>query len=411
MAVNGQKGGRASGGAPVAASLSSPPVPNSPVWQYNGIVLPYEEARYSLAAGHFTVKKKGENMRGIVFHGDRELAIEEFPDPTPGPDEVIIEMGASGMCGSDLHTYRAPRGSAAASLGLGGGGGPVIAGHEPCGVVVAQGSAVTDRQAQVGQRVMVFHYHGCGVCQHCRQGWSQMCVDGAAIYGITAHGAHAPYMAVPATTLVPLPEKLSFQAGAAISCGAGTAYAALRRMGVSGGATLAIFGQGPVGLAATMMAAAMGVRVAAIDISPERLALAQEFGATWTVNSQIDPPVEAIQALTRRVGVDYALDCSGAPRARVAAVRACRAWATVCFVGEGGSVTLEVSQDLLRKQLTLLGSWTFSIVGQAECARFVADNQIPLDRLFTHRFSLEEAAHAYQLFDSQTMGKGVFVFE
>jgi threonine dehydrogenase-like Zn-dependent dehydrogenase len=349
-------------------------------------------------------------MRGVVFHGDRALEIEEFPDPTPAPDEVVIEMGASGMCGSDLHTYRAPRGGAAASLGLGKGGSPVIAGHEPCGVVVARGAAVSDRQTRIGQRVMVFHYHGCGVCQHCRQGWSQMCVDGAAIYGITAHGAHAPYMAVPATTLVPLPDELSFPAGAAISCGAGTAYAALRRMGIAGGATLAIFGQGPVGLAATMMAAAMGVRVVAIDITPERLALAQELGAAWTLNAQGAEPVEAIRALTRGAGVDYALDCSGAPQARAAAVRACRAWATVCFVGEGGTVTLDVSQDLLRKQLTLVGSWTFNIVGQADCARFVADNGIPLDRLFTHRFGLEEAARAYQLFDSQTMGKGVFVF-
>ena len=148
------------------------------------------------------------------------MGFEEFPDPTPGPGEVVLEIKASGMCGSDLHTYRAAPGAAAAALGLGDLAAPVIAGHEPCGVVAAVGPGVSPRQAQVGQRVMNFHYHGCGVCHHCRQGWGQMCVDGATIYGITGHGAHAPYMAVPASTLVPLPDELTFEEGAAVSCGA-----------------------------------------------------------------------------------------------------------------------------------------------------------------------------------------------
>ena len=80
------------------------------------------------------------------------------------------------------------------------------------------------------------------------------------------------------------------------------------------------------------------------------------------------------------------------------------------FVGEGGTVTLDVSRDLLRRQLTLIASWTFSATGQAECARFIADRRIPLGRLLTHRFRLEQADEAYRLFDTQTTGKGVFVF-
>lgn len=349
-------------------------------------------------------------MRGVVFLGDRELALQEFPDPTPGPGEVIIEMKASGMCGSDLHTYRAPKGGAAAGMGLGGDGSPVIAGHEPCGVVVAKGSGVSDRQAQIGRRVMNFHYDGCGVCAHCRQGWSQMCAEGATVYGLTGHGGHAPYMKMPANTLVPLPDELSFVEGAAISCGAGTAYNALRRMGVRGGATLAVVGQGPVGLAATIFAGAMGARVFAVDVSPERLALARQFGAEETINSAAEDAVARLKELTHGLGVDFSLDASGAPAGRVTAVRACRAWATACFVGEGKDVTLDVSRDLLRKQLTILGSWTFNITGQAEAARFVADNGISLEPLFTHRFALDEADAAYRLFDQQTIGKGVFVF-
>jgi len=93
----------------------------------------------------------------------------------------------------------------------------------------------------------------------------------------------------------------------------------------------------------------------------------------------------------------------------VAAVRCVRTWGTACFVGEGDSVTLDVSRDLLRKQLTLIGSWTFSTVGQAACADFVAERGIAVDRLFTHRWRLEQAEAAYRLFDAQTTGKGVFL--
>ena len=186
-------------------------------------------------------------MRGVVFLGERKLELREFADPLPGPGEVVIAIKASGMCGSDLHAYRA-RGNAAAALGFAGGG-PVIAGHEPCGVVAAVGAGVT-----------------------------------------------------------------------------------------------------------------------------------------------------------------AALDCTGSPEARAAAVRGTGTWGRVCFVGEGGTVTLDVSPDLLRRQLTLLASWTFSAVGQEECARFIAERQIPLGRLLTHRFALDQAAEAYRLFDTQTTGKGVFVF-
>ncbi|MEZ4866751.1 MAG: zinc-binding dehydrogenase [Caldilineaceae bacterium] len=349
-------------------------------------------------------------MQGIVFLGDRELALQEFPDPTPGSGEVVLAMKASGMCGSDLHAYRAPR-TGGEDRGIGKAEGPIIAGHEPCGVVVARGSGVTDREARLGQRVMNHHYYGCGGCHHCRQGWSQLCPSGYIVYGFTGHGGHAPYLKVPASTLVPLPDELSFAEGAALSCGTGTAYQALRRLRVTGGDTLAVFGQGPVGLSATMLATAMGVRVIAVDMGTERLALAQDFGADAVIDPRATDPIMTLKELTQGEGVDLALDCSGSPEARVAAVRATRTWGTVCFVGEGKTVTLDVSQDLLRRQLTLIGSWTFSTVGQAEAARFVAKQQIPLHRLITHRFQLAEADAAYRLFDTQTTGKGVFVFE
>src|SRR5438093_7436183 len=102
-------------------------------------------------------------------------------------------------------------------------------------------------------------------------------------------------MSVPAYTLVPLPEPLGSAAGAAISCGTGTAYGALKRLDVSGRDTLAVFGQGPVGLSATLLGRAMGARVIAIDIAPERLTLARAFGAEVVVNAKETDPVAALR--------------------------------------------------------------------------------------------------------------------
>src|SRR5215467_15459550 len=157
-------------------------------------------------------------MKGVVFLGDCELALRDFPDPTPGPGEVVLAIKASGMCGSDLKFYRAS-GNETAALGLGGTGQPVIAGHEPCGVIAAVGPGVSEMEGLVGQRVMNHHYKGCGRCKHCRGGWSQLCRKGITVYGVTGHGGHANFMKAPAFTCVPLPDALSFEEGAAVSCG------------------------------------------------------------------------------------------------------------------------------------------------------------------------------------------------
>lgn len=337
-------------------------------------------------------------MKAIVFLGERKLELMEVPDPTPGPDEVVIEIKASGMCGSDLHQYRGPKKD---KLN--------IAGHEPCGIIAAVGSAVPEAQAKIGDRVMDHHYSGCGVCKHCRDGWSQMCLDGSIVYGGVGDGAHAKYMKVPAHTVVKLPDALSFKTGAAISCGTGTAYGALKRVDLAGDETIAIFGQGPVGLSATQLAKAMGARVIALDISGERRNLAQQFGADEVVDPMSNDVVEAIRELTHGEGAQKTLDCSSNPEARRAAVQSVRTWGTACYVGERGDVTLDVSNDLIRRQVTLVGSWTFSKNGQSDCAEFVADRKIDVDSLFTHEFSLDQAEEAYKLFDTQTTGKGVFL--
>lgn len=351
-------------------------------------------------------------MKGVVFVGNRRVELQDFPDPTPADDEVVLEIKASGMCGTDLHLYRSPGGgpAAAKAMGVAVGEGAFIGGHEPCGVVVARGRAVKDRQARIGARVMQHHYHGCGGCPDCLSGWTQLCKGSErVVYGYNGHGAHARYMACPVHTLIPLPDAMSFEVGAAVSCGTGTAYTALKRLHMEGGATLAVFGQGPVGLSGTMLGHAMGMRVIGVDISDERLALARSCGATETVNSKANDAVDAIKSLTGGRGADYVLETSGNPDARVAGVRSTRTFGALCFVGEGGMVSLDVSNDIIRRQITMHGSWTFSKSGQDDCARFIAEHKVPVDRLITHRFALTDAVAAYQQFDRQTMGKGMII--
>lgn len=348
-------------------------------------------------------------MRGMVFTGDSQIGYVEVADPVPGPGEVVLEIKASGMCGSDLNMYRAPPGTKRhPKVPLS--ADPIIAGHEPCGVVVAVGSGVNPHEAQVGQRAMVHHYWGCSVCQHCRAGWAQMCSkETPVIYGISGHGAHAPYMKVPARTLVTLPEELSFAAGSAISCGMGTAYGALMRVKPSGNDTVAIYGQGPVGLAATQLAVAMGARVIALDINPARLARAKEFGADVVINPAGEDSVEAIMQHTKGRGADYALESSGAVSARTAAVACLKPWGALVLIAGGTALHVDNVSTITSRQISLIGSWTFSNVGQEECTRFVVEKGVDVDALFTHYWRLDQGEEAYQLFAKQSDGKGVFV--
>lgn len=337
-------------------------------------------------------------MRGIVFRGDCTLELSTVPDPTPGPGEVVVEIKASGMCGSDLHYYRRPSHLIPQE--------PILAGHKPAGVVVAVGPGVTGPHARIGARVMVHHYHGCTHCSHCRSGWPQMCQDVPVIvYGSDEHGAHAPFMKTPADTLVPLDDLLSFAAGAAISCGTGTAWGAFERMQLTGRDTIAIFGQGPVGQSATLLAKAQGARVIALDIDDQRLSAAKAFGADFVVNSRSQDACEAVKDITNGQGATMALETAGAAAAGQDALRCVGTWGTVALVGLGADINVSLAQ-MLRKQVRILTSWTMSIQGQKACSDFVVERGIDLNLLFTGHWTLEQADEAYRTFNRQTGGKG-----
>jgi threonine dehydrogenase-like Zn-dependent dehydrogenase len=336
-------------------------------------------------------------MRGVLFQGERKLEFVELADPEPAPNEVVIRMEASGMCGSDLHIYRGPKRGSAAKIG----------GHEPAGVVVAVGLGVPENW--VGSSVMVHHYFGCGSCDQCVMGWTQMCRRGTLAMGETVNGSHSDYFTVPLSTVMEMPEGLSYLAAAAISCGTGTAWAALKRLDLAGDDTIAIFGQGPVGLAATQLATAMGARVIALDISPARLKRSVEFGAWQTVDpASLDSVEEVVRDLTGERGVTKSLETSGASSAARAALDVLDLWGSACYVGVGSTIHFDLTEHL-RKQMTAMVSWTMSKSQMLDCARFVLDREVSVDALFSDRWALAQFDQAYDRFDLQTSGKGVFV--
>lgn len=356
-------------------------------------------------------------MRGMVFKGACKVEIQDFPDPVPGPGEAVIAIKASGLCGSDLHFYRHGMTDAIESMGFKervarseDGEIRIIGGHEPCGVITALGPGVDPKAFKVGDRVVVFHYEGCSYCDHCRTGWSQLCDHGARIHGVMSHGAHADYMKVPVSTLVHLPQEISFKGGAAVACGTGTAYGALLRLDISARDKLAVYGLGPVGLSAAQLAAAMGVEVFGVDINPDRVERAKALGVAHAIDASRLDPVEEILKLTGGKGVSCAMECAGSEQPRSQAVRSTAIWGRIALVAIGGNISLDVMKDVIGKQRTLIGSYTFSEVGMKDCARFIADHGVAVDRLFTDEWTLDQAEEAYADFNRQSGGKGVFLF-
>ena len=152
----------------------------------------------------------------------------------------------------------------------------------------------------------------------------------------------------------------------------------------------------------------MGARVIAVDISAERGEMALSRGADVVIDPSADDPVQAIKDLTHGEGADKALDATSSADARRNAVRSTRAWGTACLVGIGGDVQLKVLPDLIHRQITLVGHWTFSKIA-SRLRTFRLGSKIDVDSLFTHKWKLEDAEEAYQLFDQQKTGKGVFL--
>ncbi|HVF85324.1 MAG TPA: zinc-binding dehydrogenase [Abditibacteriaceae bacterium] len=344
-------------------------------------------------------------MKGAILPGNSTVELRDFPIPSPAANQVLLRMKASSICGSDLRAiYRAHTGVGAEGYQSG-----TIAGHEPCGVVEKIGPDC--KRFKVGDRVVVYHIGGCGTCHACRAGWMISCHSpGRAGYGWQRNGGHAPFLLADESVLVELPDELSFVDGAMVACGLGTAYAACLRAQVSGRDRVLVSGLGPVGLGVALLARAMGAHVVGVETSPERI----EFAATLGFHDVIASGEGALERLMQHSnghGFEVGIDCSGHHAARHLLLEAAREWGRVVFVGEGGTVSFEPSPLLIHKQLTLHGSWVCSIGQMEELVEHLVRWNLHPECLVTHRFSLENAALAYETFDSGKSGKVCLVFD
>ena len=314
-----------------------------------------------------------KTMTAAFLPGNSTVEMRSVPVPSPGHGEVLLRVKASTICGSDIrciyheHLGKGPEGYQG-----------VIAGHEPCGQIVAAGEGC--RRFKTGDRVIVYHISGCGVCNDCRRGYMISCTSEKyrRAYGWQRDGGMAEYMIAEEKDLIALPDELTFADGAQVACGFGTVYEGLEKIGIDGNHAVLITGLGPVGLATGALCRKLGAnKIIGIDVVPERMKIAME----------------------------RAVDCSANDAARATAIRATRKWGKIVFIGEGGRVEINPSPDMIHDQKTLYGSWVTSTWLMEELVeRLVRWNLHPAD-IITHRFPLERAAEAYALMASGKCGK------
>ncbi len=339
-------------------------------------------------------------MRGAYLPGNSTVELREVPDPQPGPGQVVVRMRASTLCGSDLRAiYREHLGSGPEAYQ------GVVAGHEPAGEVLEVGPGC--HRVRVGDRVAIYHISGCGQCEDCQRGYLIGCTSPLrAAYGWQRDGGHADLLLAEERTCVLLPDALSFLDGACVACGFGTAYEALCRAEVSGRDVVLVTGLGPLGLAAGLLAGKMGSphRIG-VELAPDRLSLALSLGAVDEVVPAGADAAAAVRELTGGRGCEVTLDTSGSAGGRLTALQATRTWGRSVMVGEGGSLTLDVSPVLIHPQLTVYGSWVTSTWRMARLVADLARWDLHPELIVTDRFPLAETGLAYRSADAGTGGK------
>lgn len=340
------------------------------------------------------------HVRGVYLPGGSRVDIRDVPDPVPGHGQVVLRPVASTICGSDLRAiYREHLGSGPEAYQ------DVVAGHEPCGEVLHVGPGCV--HTRPGDRVVVYHISGCGLCAECRRGYQVSCTSRLRqAYGWQRDGGHAELLLAQERDLLPLPGALTYLDGACVACGFATAYEALCRAGVSGRDTVLVTGLGPVGLAVGLLAQALGAaRVVGTDPSEPRRTLAVATGAAHQVS---DGEAGGLAELLGD-GVEVGVDCSGSGAGQAAAVAGTRRHGRCVLVGEGGQLSLDVSRDVIHRQLTLIGSWVSSTWRMAELLGLLVGWELHPEQVVTDRFGLDQADQAYRVADQGAAGKVAIV--
>lgn len=338
-------------------------------------------------------------MRAAVIHAPGDFSVETVPIPTPGHGEVLIEIKSVAICGSDpgIFAGRVRHNGWPPYY-------PFIAGHEFAGQVAAVGEGVTT--LQVGDRVAGEAHCGCGICENCKQGLYNLCLNygkaGHHHYGHNTPGCYAQYQVYDQKALTPLPDGVTFDQGAMVDT-TGIAYNAMRLTGVVPGGWTAIIGPGPMGIAAMLLAKAMGSRTVMVGRG-RRLALAGELGADVLVNFE---ETDDVTAEVRRItggGAHQVIEAAGNATAYYESIQMARKGGHVALISipaqDGQQAALK---SLIMNQITLHG-----VRANPNCSRTVlammAQGILPVDRMITHCFALEHIHEAFDTFINRKDG-------
>lgn len=343
-------------------------------------------------------------MKAVLFPGDRQVQIVDRPTPTIGYGQVLIKSRASAICRSDMGLYS---GAYTVVGGDGAGKGQIIPGHESAGEIVQVGPGVD--HLKIGDRVAVHLAFGCGHCSHCLSGFTMLCSSWKCL-GFDVDGGNADYVALPAANALLLPDEISFAGGAVMTDMIGSQYYLQQKLHVAGNKRVAVIGLGPMGAAATLIASGLGAEVIAIDIIEERLKFSKTLGATHALDSR-DANIKArIQEITKGAGVEVAIDCSGSPIGQNLALDIAGKHGAVAFVGESSKTEINPSDQIIRKLLTVVGGWYFPLSAWSEICDFVVSRKLNVEGLISHRFTLDQAAEAFDKFDKRETEKAVFIW-
>jgi L-iditol 2-dehydrogenase len=327
-------------------------------------------------------------MKACVLHAVGDLRYEDAPMPVPAADEVLIRIRAAGICGSDV-----PRVYTKGTYHF-----PTIPGHEFSGEAVAVNPG---DEAYLGGRFAVYPLIPCGNCEACRAEAYQQCGD-YDYYGSRRDGAFAEYLAVKKWNLVAVPDGVSYEE-AAMCEPCAVAIHALKRAGLEAGDTLAIFGAGAIGILAAQVASGLGAsRIIFCDIDQKKLDFVAGMGFVHTVNTANTDVKAHVDDLTAEAGVDIALDAAGVSAAVENTLRVTRREGKVVLLGNpAGDMTLTQKYywEILRKQLTLKGTWNSSFSAADNdwrlAIQYMENGIFKLKELITDRFPFSACAEAF----------------
>jgi L-iditol 2-dehydrogenase len=340
-------------------------------------------------------------MRAAVTCDWNDIQIEEVPVPALEPGEVLVRVGACGICGTDLKIVAGVyKGSWPPAL-------PFIQGHEWAGTVAALGEGAAG--LQVGDRVAAENHKGCGSCANCRRGRYNLCEvarsQGKAykLYGHSAQGAFAEYAARPAGLLHKLPEAVSFEEGTIVNQGA-LGLHAIRRCRIEPGDTVAVVGPGLVGLITVQLARAVGATRVIVAGRGSRLELARELGADEVVDISTTDTAEGIRALTGGQGADCAFECAGAPESVVSSINCVRRGGRVALVGLTGNKNVSLNTDQLALDEVDVFGVRSSPNAYPGLIDLIAAGKVNVRRLVSKVYPLEQINDAFEAFRKREDG-------